>query len=361
MRVSILYGRVKAMRIGIITPYINNFGGGEVFLNNLIKYSKTANDRNEFILFSADPNVFDVPVIEIPNISNYKLFSENIFKAIRILKKEKLDCIILNDYYIGQFSILFKFFFKRVITLIHGEINYNNRILSLPLKQIVLYLRIFLVKIGSNRIFTVNKTNLKYFQKKQIKYIGNFVEKIPDVTIDEHEYDFLYIGRLIDLKRPIYILECFSQYMKKYDQKSKIAIVGDGDLKDDVIKYVLNHDLENNVKVVGEVSHDDVFSWYQRGECLLLLSRTEGFPTVILEALASGLPCIATNVGSNNEIIRNGINGYIVDVANTTEEVVEYMNSIKHLNSEDCKKSVEKYLISSFYENFTSDLERVCR
>jgi glycosyltransferase involved in cell wall biosynthesis len=64
------------------------------------------------------------------------------------------------------------------------------------------------------------------------------------------------------------------------------------------------------ITFVGETS--EIYSYYEKSDIYLLVSRFEAFPISIVEAMAFGLPIVATNVGGVSELIEDGVNGYLV-------------------------------------------------
>jgi glycosyltransferase involved in cell wall biosynthesis len=89
---------------------------------------------------------------------------------------------------------------------------------------------------------------------------------------------------------------------------------GSGPDLERVRKYVNDNGLDN-VKLLGFISDEDLPKYYAAADAFILPSRQgEGFPMVVLEAFASGLPVIATTSGGHVEIIEDGVTGFLVDV-----------------------------------------------
>jgi L-malate glycosyltransferase len=79
---------------------------------------------------------------------------------------------------------------------------------------------------------------------------------------------------------------------------------------DELQTLIRNLQLINNVTFLGR--SNDVFSILKRSTLFCLLSRSEGLSNAILEAMATGLPCVVTNVGGNPEVVEDGQNGFLV-------------------------------------------------
>lgn len=87
----------------------------------------------------------------------------------------------------------------------------------------------------------------------------------------------------------------------------------------------------------GYVSNHEVIEWYKENKPSLFLnvSSSEGIPVSIMESMSCGIPCIATNVGGNGEIVRNGINGLLIDAKTTKEELADNIEKILNLSESE--------------------------
>lgn len=128
---------------------------------------------------------------------------------------------------------------------------------------------------------------------------------------DSEKLDFLYVGRMVDQKGISEILEYFSM-----NQNINLSLVGDGSLKNEVIKYSSKY---KNIKYLGYIScQKELAKMYNQNHYLLLNSKKVGnweelFGIVIIEAMASGLAPITTDHKGPLEIIDNGVDGYIFE------------------------------------------------
>ena len=95
-------------------------------------------------------------------------------------------------------------------------------------------------------------------------------------------------------------------------------IVGEGEMRADLKEQAARAGLSNRIRFAGAVAHEELPSYYAAADGFILPSRNEGCPNVLLEALASGCPTIATSVGHVPAIIRNGENGQLVAPGNAS-------------------------------------------
>ena len=85
---------------------------------------------------------------------------------------------------------------------------------------------------------------------------------------------------------------------------------------------------------------------------MLLTSRYEGMPLCVLEAMRAGLPVVATDVCGMNEIVKNGVTGYLYDLYDVDEAV----NCIKHLLNIEKRIEMGAMAQESFRENFRAQV-----
>jgi len=126
----------------------------------------------------------------------------------------------------------------------------------------------------------------------------------------------LCVARLSVEKRIDILLEAMAKVLRKMPH-CKCTIVGDGPLKESLVQKCEVLGLSGSVRFAGHV--DEVRPYYESADIFVLSSAKEGLPLVLLEAMAYGVPCIATNVGGNAEVIDHGETGFIVDAGNAEQ------------------------------------------
>lgn len=138
--------------------------------------------------------------------------------------------------------------------------------------------------------------------KEKIKFRGN-------LNIEDKK-TIIYTGRLSHEKGVDFLIHSFS----KLDIRAgcQLLIVADGPEREDIIRIIDHYRLSKSVVMINEV--DDIAIYLNAADLFVLPSRFEGLSNSLLEAMACGLPVISTRVGGSVDIIKDGINGLLVDV-----------------------------------------------
>lgn len=98
----------------------------------------------------------------------------------------------------------------------------------------------------------------------------------------------------------------------KCHKRVSFVLVGSGGEDQAMKKYCKEEKLEDYVIFKGYIKNEDIVNLYLYSDIFILPSYSEGFPLVILEAMAAGLPIISTSVGAIPEIVADGKNGFII-------------------------------------------------
>lgn len=174
-----------------------------------------------------------------------------------------------------------------------------------------------------------------------LKSVQSLAEVDIDNTFENKGFCILSIGRLSFQKDYKTGILAFSKFLKE-NKDAKYYILGDGLLKQELIKYVHELKIFNNVTFLGYVSNP--YPYLKKANVLLLTSLYEGFSNVILESLALKTPVIVTNSpGGNAEIIEESKNGFLVPVKDDIE-IAKSLQKIKNGQSFDmdvCKFDIK--------------------
>lgn len=145
---------------------------------------------------------------------------------------------------------------------------------------------------------------------------SNSVESTPTV---------LYTGAHHPRKGLETLLHAVKQ-LQGYNSRIKFVLTGSGPHRENLIQISSNLGIEDLVEFPGYVSRDRLLKYYQDATLFVNPSRYEGLPTSVLEAMACGLPVVATDIPSHDELIISNKNGLLVPPNNSSELAVALRN-----------------------------------
>lgn len=119
----------------------------------------------------------------------------------------------------------------------------------------------------------------------------------------------LFVGRLDPQKGPFVLLAAVERLLATYHDVH-VLLVGDGPLRQQIDEWVTGRQLGSRIHFAGR--RDDVAELMRAAYCLVLPSLWEGLPNVVLEAMAAGLPVLATDVEGISDLIENHRTGLVV-------------------------------------------------
>jgi N-acetyl-alpha-D-glucosaminyl L-malate synthase BshA len=125
----------------------------------------------------------------------------------------------------------------------------------------------------------------------------------------DNEKILIHVSNFRPVKRPFDVVEVFVKVLKEIP--SVLLMVGDGPERSNTERLVRKHQVEDRVHFAGKQNNIEEFIGI--ADVLLLPSETESFGLVALEAMACEVPVVASKVGGLPEVIRDGVDGYLVD------------------------------------------------
>ena len=112
------------------------------------------------------------------------------------------------------------------------------------------------------------------------------------------------------------LLNAFSRLSSDHQNTTELIVVGDGPSHQDLKKLARDLKIESKVHFAGHASHIEVVAYLQKADIFCLTSLSEGLPVAVLEAMACGLPIVATKVGGVPEAVVEEITGMLVESDN---------------------------------------------
>ncbi|MDI1256454.1 MAG: glycosyltransferase family 4 protein [Flavobacterium sp.] len=171
----------------------------------------------------------------------------------------------------------------------------------------------------------------KHLRKKAVTIYNGVVTDaiVMRISRNEKQPSFIVASHLRESKGIQDLIAAVAQLSETLQSELKIDIYGDGPYKTQLQNLVQKCNGENIFSFKG--SQPNLNEIYCQYDYLLQPTHMECFSLSILESLAANVPVITTNVGGNEEVIKNGSNGYIFEAGNSTslKEIIENVYSGK--------------------------------
>jgi glycosyltransferase involved in cell wall biosynthesis len=153
------------------------------------------------------------------------------------------------------------------------------------------------------------------------------------------ENDFLFgtVGRLVPTKGLPYLLDAFAK-VKNTIPNAHLVLIGDGYARTELENYAAKTGCASSVHFLGR--KDNIEKLLKGFDVFVLASIAEGMPRAVLEAMAAGVPCIATKVGGLLEIIESSDTGILVPPRNF-DSLAEAMKTLANMSAEGLEKIVK--------------------
>ncbi|WP_337844906.1 glycosyltransferase [Thermus sp.] len=165
----------------------------------------------------------------------------------------------------------------------------------------------------------------------------------------EEKLRLLHVARFAPPKNHLVLLEGFATALDEYSSM-ELWLVGDGPLRREVERQISLRGLQEHVKCLG--LRQDVPELMGQVDTVVLSSDWEGAPLVVLEAMASGRPVIATAVGGVPELIEDGVHGFLVPPRNPkafAEAILRLARNpllVRQMGQEGRKRALERFDIT---------------
>lgn len=203
----------------------------------------------------------------------------------------------------------------------------------------------------------------KYFKKrlrKKSTIIPNPVDKkFFEIERDSKFGQIITVGRLTEQKNQKLLIDAFKKVHNRYDN-IRLLICGDGEKKIQLEKYIKKNDLEDCIRLCGNV--ENIEEYLQKAFLFVLPSDYEGMPNALMEAMAVGLPVISTNCpcGGPRGLINNRVNGVLIPVRDEDLLCAAIINLLENpelanflgKNARECLKEYMIEPITLKWENY---------
>lgn len=230
-------------------------------------------------------------------------------------------------------------FFKQLITF---SLNNCNKAIAVS-NDLAGKMR--LLGIDKDKIIVLrNAVNTDIFKPTELKKVRKNYAIKDNILI-------LFVGYLDTFKGIFELIDAFYE-VNKGNKNTTLMIIGEGPKKNELKKRVLKIGLEKSVIFTGKIPSIDIYEYYQSADIFVLPSHTEGLPLVIIEAMACGIPVIASSVGGISEVVEDNINGFLVPPHNTS--LLAYKLSIL-INDPSLREKFAENTLKTIKQSFNAN------
>jgi glycosyltransferase involved in cell wall biosynthesis len=160
----------------------------------------------------------------------------------------------------------------------------------------------------------INGIDLEYFNPKNILETS-LLKLRTSLGIETNDFVFIFIGRIVADKGINELIAAFSK-ISKNNNNAKLLLVGPIENLLNPISKASILEIQNNSNIISTGYQEEVRDYLALSKALVFPSYREGFPNVVLQSGAMGLPSIVSNINGCNEIIINNYNGIIIPIKN---------------------------------------------
>ena len=366
---------VKQIDILIVVSHMGS-GGAQRVITRLISGWQASNLKVGLLISNANTeSVYDLPsdvvLIEqkrhIATKSFFKISGaytilSSLFNLRSAIKEYKPKIVLSFICPTNIKTIIASLFIKDIKVIISERNNPDRQAFPVYIKKSRQFLYRFADVVTANSLGAIDSLK-KYVPANKLIYIPNPVD-LPDT---EHSNEkahnivrFLYVGRLVPQKRVLELLESFIIFKRKFSN-AELCFVGDGPLLNKMKHLAEKSELQGSISFPGHVS--DVDNYYMASDILVLISKYEGMPNVLLEAMSFGVCCIVSNeVNESAKLIENQKNGLVID-ASSIELVADVFYklasdaSLRNKISINSKESIHEYSIENVLHQWSIAFE----
>jgi glycosyltransferase involved in cell wall biosynthesis len=185
----------------------------------------------------------------------------------------------------------------------------------------------------------------------------------PPVAADQRRNrTALFVGRLTAQKDPQFLLRSWQQVSP--NGEFRLLVAGDGPLAEPLKQQIADQQM-SNVELLG--ARNDLQRLYQEASVFVLPSRSEGCSNALLEAMASGLCPIVTNIGGNRDVVTDGVTGRLVEsghvrqLSDALREVLEDQDSCMRLGTAAREHVIAHHDIHDVANRYLQEFYRLVR
>ena len=341
-------------------------GGVSNYISNITNNSDSITFLIPFVNIEEKVKLIELYGEKVEFVRYNQMYSYNVINRVYELKKliglYKINVIHAHVLRYGLIPVLMKFFLRDSIKIIytgHG-LRYTQKRSQLGkfvFRKIEILINYFSNKVVFIREFDYNvaiNDNILSEEKASIiktrirlgnNSIQNNFSLRDEFSITTRKIVAM-VGAIYDLKNPELFYEIASEYTQ-INEDVTFVWVGDGPSIEDFRVRVSVNDLNNNIKFVGKVEYNNMKSVWNEIDILLVTSKVEIMPLIVLEAFLSETIVISSNFSGVENVIKSNVDGFVFNIKNY-QEAIELIDFVvkrdSKLNNRMIENALNKYL-----------------
>jgi len=182
-----------------------------------------------------------------------------------------------------------------------------------------------------------------------------------ELGIEKNKKIILFVHRLSPVRKSLFYMPYVLKNILQNNNQYICYIIGGGSEEEELIELIKTENLENKIFVLGQKQNNDIQKFYQVSDIFINPTYTEGFPRVLIEAMASGLPTVTTNAGGTVDIVGEIQTRFMVDIQDRDgfsaklKELIEDETTQKELGLEN-QNFVKKFSTQNVAKMYIREL-----
>lgn len=346
----------EKLKILHVSEIDNNFSKGtSVIIPQYVLYQKEIGHKVGLL------NCNSTKLLKFDNIDN--IFSKEDNKDFMVFEKFKPDIVIFHEVYKPSYIKIYKYCLKNNIPYVvipHGCLTkkaQSNKKIKKVIGNFMLF-NSFLKNAKFIQYLSENEYNMSILKKYKYFVMGNGVEDIPNINMylknnrNDNEFNIIYVGRYDYLIKGLDQLIFGCSLIKEEMIKNKIKInlygIGSKDSENKILKDIIDNGLRDLIIFNGPVYGVEKRDLIIKNDAFIQVSRTEGQPLGVMEAMSLGMPLLISNGTGFGYIVKNNNCGIVTkcNAKNIGESILELYNLRNSLNK--FSKNSYTYAIKNF-------------
>lgn len=333
-------------------------GGTQALLMNLYRNIDRSKVQFDFLVEYPNKYFYDDEIISLGGkvyYSNVRI-DKNVFKfeklLKRILKENDYSIIHMHTYSIGYFVLKTA---KKCGVPIRIAHSHNNQTVKDKFYLLKLFMQKIYTKYATDLFACSEEAGRYLFKNKNFTVLNNSIDSQKFVFSENtrnkkreelkltNEFLIGHIGRLHPQKNHSFLIKLFYEY-KKSNNNSKLLLIGDGPLEDDIKELIKKYKIQDSVIMLKNRS--DVNELLMAMDVFVLPSIFEGLGIVAIEAQAAGTPCV-----TSNKLPKESVVSPICVQLDLNDDINLWINEINKISkTKYAHKNMSKYIMDANYD-----------